>query len=96
MNIPIKLEHETRAWKTQREELVKDIEVTHNGVGYQGDESSQTRMARAIVALPDDVVTIDWIAKDNSANALTRLDLQLILLDAGTQQSAIWIEGRPV
>lgn len=84
------------AWKIDRAMAVEAIEVTHNTVVYQGDEESQTRMARAIVALPDDVTTVDWVAKDNSVNALTRLDLQAILLDAGNQQSAIWNVGRPV
>lgn len=84
------------AWKASRRNAVRNIEVTYNAVVYQGDEESQTRMARAIVALPDDVTTIDWVAKDNSVNALTKLDLQAILIDAGNQQSALWSVGRPV
>lgn len=82
-------------WKANRAQLVDNIEVIYNGVVYQGDEESQTRMARAIVALPDDTTTINWIAKDNTVNALTRVDLKLILLDAGNQQSAIWNAERP-
>lgn len=91
-----KLIVDTKAWKTDREKLVEAIEVIYNTVIYQGDETSQTRMARAIIGLADDIVTIDWVAKDNSVNALTRIDLQAILLDAGTQQSVLWSIGRPM
>lgn len=94
-NAPAKYERDLKLWKGDRDILVRNIEVTYNAVVYQGDEDSQTRMARAIVALPDDITTINWVAKDNTVNSLTRLDLQAILLDAGNQQSAIWNMGRP-
>ena len=83
-------------WKANRELEVKNIEVTYNSVIYQGDEISQGRMARSIVALPDDITTIPWTAKDNTVHNLTRVDLQSILLNAGTQQAALWNTGRPV
>lgn len=83
------------AWKRERAERVAVIEVEHNGVVYQGDEDSQTRLARAIVALPDDKTTTLWIAKDNSEHYLTRPELQAILQAAGRRQSEIWNEGRP-
>jgi len=82
-------------WKKDRQIKVDNIEVTYNNVVYQGDETSQTRITKAITALPDDDTTIDWIAKDNSVQSLTRVDLKAILLYAGTQQSKIWNEGRP-
>jgi len=82
-------------WKQDRQQKVDNIEVTYNNVVYQGDETSQTRITKAITALPDDTTTVDWIAKDNSVQSLTRIDLKAILLDAGTQQSKIWNEGRP-
>ena len=95
-NAITKLEHETRAWKSSREELVSNIEVVYGGVVYQGDEKSQDRMSRSINALPDDTSIIPWTAKDNTPHNLTRVDLREILLDAGSQQSAIWNTGRPV
>lgn len=82
-------------WKAARQALVDAIEVELGGVVYQGDEVSQTRMARAIVAMPDATTTIEWIAKDNTAHALTKADLSQILLLAGIKQAAIWNEGRP-
>jgi hypothetical protein len=94
-NAADKLIYDTQIWKADREDAVRAIEVTYNSIIYQGDEESQTRMARAIVALPDDITTIAWTAKDNTVNNLTRLDLQAILLDAGNQQATIWNTGRP-
>ena len=90
------LKQSITAWKQDRQQKVDAIEVTYNDIVYQGDETSQTRMTKAITALPDDDTTIDWTAKDNSTQSLTRVDLKAILLDAGTQQSKIWNQGRPV
>ena len=83
-------------WKSDRQQAVDNIEVTYNGIIYQGDEESQSRMSRAILGLPDDVATIDWVAKDNMVYPLTRGDLVAILHDAGSQQTALWTEGRPI
>lgn len=83
-------------WKSSRAEAVNDIEVTYNSVIYQGDETSQNRMTRSIIALPDDITTIEWTAKDNTQHSLTRIDLATILALAGNAQAALWSTGRPV
>ena len=83
-------------WKESRQLAVESIEVTYDQVVYQGDEISQGRMSRSIAALPDDVMTVPWVAKDNSVHHLNKAQLKAILLDAGNQQSAIWNEGRPL
>lgn len=82
-------------WKANRQTLVDNIEVIYEGVVYQGDEVSQTRMSRAITALPDDEITIPWVAKDNTEHNLNRLDIKAILFQAGLQQSNIWNLDRP-
>lgn len=87
---------DTNNWKASRDLFVSNIEVNHNGVLFQGDEISQGRMARTIVALPTDEALIPWVAKDNSVHDLTRIDLKAILLSAGTAQSNIWNTARPV
>ena len=76
--------------KANRTILVENIEVEYNGVVYQGDETSQDRLSRAINGLPDDTTTISWKAKDNSSQELTRLDLKEILFLAGQEQTRIW------
>lgn len=70
--------------------LVENIEVEYNGIVYQGDETSQDRISRAINGLPDDTTTISWKAKDNSSKELTRLDLKEILFLAVQEQTRIW------
>ncbi len=82
-------------WKANRQTEVDNLEVIHNGVIYQGDEVSQTRMARAIAVMSDSDIFTGWVAKDNTSHDLTKADLLAILKDAGTQQSAIWNVGRP-
>lgn len=76
--------------KTIRQELVDNIEVIYNGIVYQGDEVSQSRISRAINGLPDDITTIQWKAKDNTSHELNRLDLKQILYLAGQEQTRIW------
>ena len=69
--------------------LIKNIEVSYKGILYQGDETSQDRISRAINGLPNDVTTISWKAKDNSSQELTRLDLKEILFLAIQEQTRI-------
>ena len=78
------------AKKENRQMLVGLIEVGYKEVIYQGDETSQGRISRAINGLPDDITTILWKAKDNSSHELTRLDLKEILFLAGQEQTRIW------
>lgn len=68
--------------------LVSNITISHNGVEYQGDEESQSRMSRAINSLPENG-TIEWKAKDNSKQILTKYDLKEILYLAGQEQTRI-------
>ena len=81
-------------WKQERQNKVDNIEVTYNSIVYQGDELSQTRIARAISAMSD-TETIDWVSKDNSIQTLNKVDLSAILKEAGIKQTQIWNEGRP-
>lgn len=68
--------------------LISNITVLHNGVEYQGDEESQGRISRAINSLPENC-TIEWKAKDNSKQILTKYDLKEILYLAGQEQTRI-------
>ena len=81
-------------WKSERQSKVDNIEVELNGVIYQGDETSQTRIARAVSVMEDTDTTM-WVAKDNSVNELSKADLKYILKEAGTKQTLIWNDGRP-
>ena len=75
--------------KNNRQIQVNKIEVEHNGKIYQGDESSQGRISKAINGLIDDSITTEWKAKDNSWNVVNRIDLQQILFLACNEQTRI-------
>jgi len=83
-------------WKASRALYVKNIEINHNGVIYQGDETSRGRMSVARCTMLDDTETQEWTAKDNSIHSLNKEDLRLIIKAGNAQQTAIWNTNRPV
>lgn len=76
-------------FKLERQQKVNNIEVTYNGNIYQGDETSQNRMTRAILAMTD-TETIPWITKDNKNVNLSKVDLSAILKQVGIIQTSLW------
>jgi hypothetical protein len=77
--------------KTARAAAVEAITVTVNGKVFDGDETSQTRMARAIVALQAaGVPSINWTLADNTVTDATLVELTEALILAGQAQAAIW------
>lgn len=79
-----------QAFKARRAEAVQSITVTTQaGNTFDGDEESQTRMARAILALPDGA-TVPWVLADNSIVQVTASELREALALAGAEQSRLW------
>jgi biopolymer transport protein ExbD len=78
--------------KQARQAAVEAIIVNVNGKRFNGDETSQTRMARAIVAL-DSVGQAEtvWVLADNTAATVTRAELAQALATAGTEQTRLWV-----
>ena len=75
--------------KAEREDYVSKIIVEVDGMMFDGDETSQDRMARSIVAL-DLGETVQWVLADNTIAHVTRAQLREALRKAGTAQTAIW------
>lgn len=83
--------------KAERAEAVKTITVEVDGLIFDGDEDSQTRMARTITAsqalgLPEDS-TISWAMADTNANKVEQVtiaQLSKALYLAGCKQSELW------
>lgn len=76
--------------KRQRTLAVNSIKVTiSNGKTFDGDERSQERMARTLIALGDGG-TIPWKLADNAFAYVTQSELREALLMAGTRQTEIW------
>ena len=81
-------------WKASRADAVEAIDVTTTaGNTFDGDEISQGRMARAILALNAAApgTTVNWILADNSVIDATAAELTEALALAGAAQAALWV-----
>jgi hypothetical protein len=80
-----------QAFKAQRAEAVQNIAVTTSaGNTFDGDEVSQGRMARAILALPEGQ-TVRWVLHDNTEIDATGAELREALTLAGAEQARLWV-----
>lgn len=79
--------------KAAREKAVAAITVTTTaGNTFDGDETSQTRMARAIIALQaTGTPSVTWVLADNSVIEATAAELSEALALAGAAQAAVWV-----
>ena len=79
--------------KAARQAAVDAIVVTtHAGNTFDGDETSQTRMARAIIALQTTGTSaVTWVLADNSVIQATAAELSEALALAGAKQAEIWV-----
>ena len=79
--------------KAERESAVAAIKVTTQaGNTFDGDEISQGRMARAIIALQGTgAASVTWVLADNSVIEASAAELTEALALAGAAQAAIWV-----
>lgn len=94
VNPPKTAEQLREEWKASRAAAVEAIDVTTAaGNTFDGDEISQGRMARAIIALDAAApgTTVNWILADNSVIDATAAELVEALALAGAAQAAIWV-----
>lgn len=79
--------------KAQREAEVAAIKVTTTaGNTFDGDEVSQGRMSRAIIALSTSLApSVTWVLADNSVIQATAAELTEALVLAGQAQAAVWV-----
>ena len=80
-------------FKAQRQAAVDAIKVTVNtGKVFDGDELSQTRMARAIVGMQAaGAPTIRWVLADNTPTEVTLAEITEALVLAGEEQARLWV-----
>lgn len=81
------------AAKQVRQEQVKAIQVTTTaGNTFDGDEESQSRMTRAIIALSTGLTpSVIWVLADNTTIQATAAELTEALVLAGQAQAAVWV-----
>ena len=75
--------------KVERAEAVAKIVVEVDGMKFDGDETSQGRMARSAVAMNDEE-TIVWVLHDNAIAQVTKAQLLQALRLAGEEQTRLW------
>lgn len=75
--------------KAERADFVSKIVVMVDGLPFDGDETSQDRMARSCIAL-NDGETVQWVLADNSIAQVTKEQLRQALRLSGEAQTAIW------
>lgn len=80
--------------KGKRDEAVARIRVTTaSGKTFDGDETSQTRMARAVVALQAAGQTQTlWVLADNTPTMVSLDELSEALALAGAEQTRLWVQ----
>ena len=76
--------------KAERADAVSKIIVEVDGMAFDGDETSQQRMARSIVAL-EDGETMPWVLYDNTIAEVSKEQLKQVLRLAGQKQSELWV-----
>lgn len=81
------------AAKSARQTAVDSIKVTtSSGKIFDGDEVSQTRMARAILALQaTNTPNTIWVLADNTPTKVTAAELIEALALAGAEQARLWV-----
>lgn len=75
--------------KAERSEAVSKIIVEVDGMKFDGDEESQQRIARSIIAL-EDSETMPWVLYDNTIAKVTKEQLKQVLRLAGQKQTELW------
>lgn len=75
--------------KAERADAVERITVEVDGMKFDGDETSQGRMARSAVAMNDEE-TIVWVLHDNTIAQVTKAQLLQALRLAGEEQTRLW------
>lgn len=90
---PAPVEHIRAVAKAEREAAVAAIKITTAaGNTFDGDETSQGRMARAIVALQGTgAPSVTWVLADNTVIEASAAELTEALALAGAAQAALWV-----
>jgi len=84
---------ERKEFTNERHKLVSEIIVQVNDKEFNGDEESQTRMARAILAA--DIVnrdTVNWTLANNESIEVTLEELKMALVKSLEEMADLWVQ----
>lgn len=91
LSAPTEFELREIAKENRAKAVASIIVTTASGKAFDGDESSQTRMARAIIGMEAiGRVLITWTLADNSIVDVSAAELTEALVLAGERQSQLW------
>lgn len=82
---------ERKLFKHNRKKLLGTLTVEVDGMVFDGDEASQSRMGRASFSMQDGE-TIQWVLANNEKATVTKEQLALALRLAGAKQAEFWTE----
>lgn len=85
--------HFRSIFKAQRAELVNNLKVTVDGMVFDGDEVSRSRMVTAIATAEDDNEVVRWSLADNTVESVTSLQLKKALRLSGKEMENIWFQS---
>ena len=93
LTAPLLLPPTREELKASRATAVEAVTVTTSaGNTFDGDETSQTRMARAIIALQaTGTPSVNWVLADNTVIQATAAELSEALALSGAAQAAVWV-----
>lgn len=77
--------------KYARTNSVNNIVVTVDNMQFDGNETAQQRMMRAISTIEDNEPIL-WVLHDNTVQSVTKQQLQTALKLSMREQSMLWIE----
>ena len=77
-------------FKQDRAKAVAAIVVEVDGLLFDGDETAQTRMARAALVMQDGETTT-WVQANNEPAQVTKAQLIEAIRLAGAEQTRLWV-----
>lgn len=86
---PTEDEIERAAFIAERTARVAALKVKVDEMEFDGDETSQNRMARSIVGMSD-TDTLPWTLADNTTVQVTKAQLTQALRLSGLAQAEVW------
>ena len=88
-----KAERDRKSFKAARATAVDNIKVTTAaGNTFDGDETSQARMSRAILVLSTGAAaSVPWVLANNNVIQATAAELTEALALAGAEQAQLWV-----
>ena len=76
--------------KAERAAAVAAITVEVDGMVFDGDETAQERMARAVIMAESPEEQTEWVLHDNTVALVTADQLKRACRAAGKAQTALW------